>query len=413
MNGKTAKVLTIGAIVLVVAGAGLVVGLDSLVRESKQAIRRELERAVGRAVTFDTIELDFWGPPTLALNNVTVQDDPRFAATPFIHARQLKVSIRWLSLLSGKPEITGFVLEEPEIQIIRNEYGDINIFEPTGEGSLPARLPPLRLPATGVETNGGSLHFIDRTADTPAELHLRNLSIDLSRSNRNEVHVLVAGSMADEEDKPFTVKGTIGPLALDADWSQHPLNLELEVGALPRAIVSRSLAMVEDRVPAYLLGQPRLTRVALRGSLFGANSQNAALDAEIDFANNAAWEDGVVKARLDLEDVTLEQLRQVPSIGRTLPEALVIEGALDIQNRIDGKIGNLTARTTLDAKDNEIRYGQWFRKPPGIRANLDLVTRVSSERILIDESVLHLYNGKFGLSGSINLGLRVTKSTGN
>jgi len=416
MKGKTSKIFVIGAMVIAVTGGGLFFGLDALVRESKEAIRHELQKAVGRPVAFDTLELNVWGTPSLALNNVTVQDDPRFAATPFMQARQLKVGVRWLSLLAGKPEITGLVLEEPEIQLIRNEYGDVNIFKPSKHGAKREGLSPLRLPVTGIQANGGNLHFIDRSSDRPEELRLRDLSVSLHRSDGDKISINVKGALAEEDHKPFAVKGTVGPLEPDANWARNPLDLELQVTSVPHAIVSRSLALFEDRVPAYLrvsgpleikarvsgtIGQPRISKVKLKGALFGATAYNTTLTADVDFSKDSTWNGGLVKAQLDLKDVTLDQLKQIPWVNRLLPTELIIKGPVALRNTIDGKLGDFEVRTVLNARDNEIRYGKWFRKLPGVQAKTTLVTRLNSQQIVIDASTLQLYNGTFGFSGSI------------
>lgn len=416
MKRKTSKVLVIAAVAIALTGAGLFYSLDALVRESRDVVRHKLEQAVGRPVAFDAIELNLWGTPSLAVNNVSVQDDPRFAATPFLHAKQLKISVRWLSLLGGEPEITGLVLEQPEIQLIRNEYGDINIFKPNEQTAKPTRLPPLRLPATGIQANGGSLHFIDRSSDAPEELSLRDLSVTIHRSSADKISIDLTGALAEDEYKPFAAKGTVGPLGPDADWTRNPLDLEIQITSLPRTIVSRSLALLADKVPSYLrvsgpveinahvsgtMGQPRISQVKLRGALFGATAANTTLTADVDFSPDAAWHEGVIKAQLDLTAVTTEQLKQIPWVSRLLPTELVIKGTLNLKNTIDGKLGDLVVRTALSAKDNEIRYGHWFRKRPGIKAELALTTHLSSQQIVINESTLQVYNGKFGFSGSV------------
>jgi len=416
MKRKTTKLLVCGALALAITGIGVFYGLDTLVRESKEAVRQELQRAVGRPVSFDALTLDLWGTPSLAVNNVTIQDDPRFAATPFVHAKQLKISVRWLSLLIGEPEITGLVLEEPEIQLIRNEYGDVNIFKPAKQAAKPTRLPPLRLPATGVQANGGSLHFIDRSSDRPEELRLRDLSVSIHRSSGDKISIDLTGALAEDEHKPFAAKGTVGPVDPTADWAKMPVDLEIEVASLPRTIVARSLALLEDKVPSYLhvsgplevnahvsgsVGQPRISQVKLRGALFGATVHNTTLTADVDFSKDTAWPEGLIKAQLDLEAVTVEQLRQIPWVNRLLPTELVIKGPLNLQNTINGKLGDLVVRTALDAKNNEIRYGAWFRKPPGITAGMTVATRSNSHQIVIDESTLQIYNGKFDFSGSV------------
>ena len=130
MRSKASRLL----VLLSLAAVLVVAGVEALLENRKETVRRSIESALGRAVAFDSISLNFLGSPGslgITVTDLRVADDPRFAATPLVQADQLTITLGWLSLLAGKPTVSHVVLHRPEIQIIRNEYGDINFLTPT------------------------------------------------------------------------------------------------------------------------------------------------------------------------------------------------------------------------------------------------------------------------------------------
>ena len=103
------------------------VSLNSIVEKSRGRIQEDLERSFGRAVAFGELKLSFWRGPGIAAKDLRIAEDPHFAATPFIQTKELRMRLRWLPLFAGRFEIDKFILNEPEIQIIRNEAGALNI----------------------------------------------------------------------------------------------------------------------------------------------------------------------------------------------------------------------------------------------------------------------------------------------
>jgi AsmA protein len=108
------------------------VSLNAIIAKSREHIHEELQKSFGRDVAFGELRLSFWRGPGLSARNLSIAEDPRFAATPFIQTKELTMQLRWLPLLAGRFEIDKFVLEEPEIQIITNETGELNIAALTG-----------------------------------------------------------------------------------------------------------------------------------------------------------------------------------------------------------------------------------------------------------------------------------------
>src|SRR5439155_1211999 len=56
-----------------------------------------------------------------------IADNPRFAATPLLHATELKLGVSLLELLLGKVVIDSLTFKNPEFQIITDEEGLLNL----------------------------------------------------------------------------------------------------------------------------------------------------------------------------------------------------------------------------------------------------------------------------------------------
>ncbi len=417
MRSKASRllvVLSLAAVLAVVA----VVGLEALLDNRKEAIRQTMESAIGRAVAFDSIHLNFLGSPGslgITVTDLRVADDPRFAATPLVHADQLTISLGWLSLLAGRATVSNIVLHRPEIQVIRNEYGDINIFTPSH--ALDASLRSAHRAAMAVHANGGKLYFIDRSSEKPEELRLHDLAVALQWSREPRIHVDIAGTLAPDGGQPFSFTGTVGTSQPLPQWASNAVDLELRVASVPQVLVARGWKLLENHVPSYLrpsaplevsarvsgkLNRPRVSQMSVTGALFGAAAQNARLAGELDFSRAASWNEGRVKAEWQLGPVKLGQLRQIPWVDRVMPAGLAIHQPLSLSNLVEGRFDDLKIHTSVTADANTIQYGRWLDKAPGVAARLAMNVRVRGNRVVIYESEAQLHNGKVVFSGSVD-----------
>ena len=417
MRSKASRllvVLSLAAVLAVVA----VVGLEALLDNRKEAIRQTIESAIGRAVAFDSIHLNFLGSPGslgITVTDLRVADDPRFAATPLVHADQLTISLAWLSLLAGRATVSNIVLHRPEIQVIRNEYGDINIFTPSH--ALDASLRSAHRAAMAVHANGGKLYFIDRSSEKPEELRLHDLAVALQWSRESSIHVDIAGTLAPDGGQPFSFTGTVGTSQPLPQWAGNAVDLELRVASVPQVLVARGWKLLENHLPSYLrpsapldvsarvsgkLNRPRVSQMSVTGALFGAAAQNARLAGELDFSRAASWNEGRVKAEWQLGPVKLSQLRQIPWVDRVMPAGLAIHQPLSLSNLIEGGFDDLKIHTSVTADANTIQYGRWLDKAPGVAARLAMNVRVRGNRVVIYESEAQLHNGRVVFSGSVD-----------
>lgn len=414
MKTPSWKSVVLLLVVSTVALSGLVVALDALIHHRRETIRQQLASAIGRPVSFDSLTFDVWGGPALSATNVSVADHPRFAATPLVQALEVKMKVRWLDLLRGKLKITSAVLNQPEIQIIRNETGAFNIFKLSSHLTSGNSL--ATPPTQAIHIRQGKIHYIDRSSKKPEDIEIHEVNLYLAGQGKN-IGVDLSGNLSSSERQPFKVTGSIGPLAAAGAFSDNPLDLTVEIGSLPYELFARALPLIEEAIPNYLgisgpldidahisgtLENPRLSNTTFRGAVFNASVPNMTLTADLDFSSkDTGWSGGLLKGELILDPVGFDQIKQMPFLERLLPSALTIEGPLKVHNEIEGRMGDLRVQTQLDGKDNRIRYGEWLDKPAGVPAQLVLVTRRRNDLVSIEDSRFQLFNGTFAFAGSL------------
>ena len=106
------------AIAAILVACGILVGLlfvslNTIINKNRENIQAQLQKAMGRSVTFDSVNVGLWGGLGLSVKDLQIADDPRFAATPLIQTKDLKMEVRWLPLFLGNVEIQKLVLDEP------------------------------------------------------------------------------------------------------------------------------------------------------------------------------------------------------------------------------------------------------------------------------------------------------------
>ncbi len=87
----------------------------------------QASKALGRDITFDDgAKVTFY--PTLGIDvtNLKISNAPDMTDAYFLEAKQATIGVRLLSLLSGSPEISEFVLQNPDIILERNAQGEVN-----------------------------------------------------------------------------------------------------------------------------------------------------------------------------------------------------------------------------------------------------------------------------------------------
>ncbi len=85
-------------------------------------IQAELEKALGRPVTFDQIRASLT-PPSVRLDNVSIGEDPQFGPGPFATAEAVTVALNPWALIHKTLDIRSLRLANPRVELISNNAG--------------------------------------------------------------------------------------------------------------------------------------------------------------------------------------------------------------------------------------------------------------------------------------------------
>lgn len=424
------KAVTIFLAAIACASVLLVVFLNTLIDRNRERIREEIEKNLGRSFKFGELRLSLWGGIGLLAKDLSIAEDPRFAATPFIQTKELRMQLRWLPLFVGDIEIKKFILDEPEIQVIKNEEGTLNISALSGpeqrardarketrDAKETKKRSALSLLVSAVYVTNGKIDYIDRSLKEPVEIRIRNVKMDLQGLMLSgKTKVKLSANLFEGQGQSMSVEGLVGPFRRGSDWTQNPLDLQVHFDSLLLSQLTRAIPFLRERVSPYLrftgpltlqakllgtIERPRISNLSITGALFGATKNNAVAKGELDFSKSGSWKDVEIKAAIALDAVSLDNLKKTPLLKQTLPLSLTSEGPLSLTSEIQGSIENLTAHTVIKAGESEIRYGGWLQKARGIPAELQVKVGRRQDRLVIEDSVLTLNNLKVNFAGWI------------
>ncbi len=387
------RYLLAGALVL---GAGVfaVLGIFySVAGNHRVQLQQELHRLLGKDVNFERLETSLWGGLGFSAKGFRIDDDRRFAATPFVQAKELRLGISFWELVRGHLVIDSLTLTEPEFQIITNEDGAVNVAvlarRKKNLSSFPkisAAIPEKRgvgmnFAIGAIHVSDGRLHFIDRSVAGTPELQVKNFELHATELDRAKpTRLKFAAALTEGLDHDVLVEGTLGPPSQDYDWSQRSVDLEMRFDSLQIPMLAGALPALKQAVPRELdvtgpmtlharlvgtLRQPTLIDVTLKVPLFGSSDYNAILQGSVNIPENRNWAKSELRGNLTLKSVALAKFLTLPGFKDAFPERLAVAGLMNFTSRFEGSWDNLRIGARFDAAASDIRYGEWLLKPTG------------------------------------------------
>lgn len=425
------RVIAVFLATLACASVLLVVFLNAFIDKNRERIREEIENSLGRSFRFDELRLSLWGGIGLLATQLRIAEDPRFAATPFIQTKELTMHLSWLPLLLGNIEIKKFVLDEPEIQIIRNEEGILNLSALAGpkkrakESGKESRdvkevkkRPALSILPAAIYVANGRIDYIDRSFKEPVEVRIRNVKMDLrGLALSGSIRVKFSAGLFEEQGQNLSVEGLIGPLRGEREWTQHPVDLQVQLDPLLLPQLSRAIPFLREPLFAYLgitgplmvqaklLGtfeRPRISNLTITGAVFDAAEKNAAVTGELDFSKSSSWREGEIKGKITVDPASLDNLRKIPFLKQNLSASLSSDGPLSVASELQGSLENLKIHALIKAEKSEIRYGEWLKKIKGVPADMEVKIERQKDRLVFEESSLTIHNLKLKFSGTLD-----------
>ncbi len=317
-------VLALAAVAMLVA-AGVAIfatqSLQAVIGAHRDQLVARVEAVLGRPIAVGDVVPSWW-PLGVRLRAVTVGEDARFGTRPLLTADGMVVAVRAWPLIRGRVEVSGVVLERPQLSLVRDVEGRWNV------GSLGE-------PAPAADA-----------AHAPGRERRRGARVPLEW--------LVGVALSSVHDGTLTVddrrRGGATPLVL-------------------RHVRLRA----EDVVPGAT------ARVRIDAAVFASDSPDLRLDVEVPNLGRNDVEHAPFSARVELHDVDLAAVR---AHVRDAPE---VTGRLDrLTLDVTGSLPALAGTLELRTDDRTLRIGDvalGALQPLVVRARLASV----GERVALEE----------------------------
>jgi AsmA protein len=114
--------IVVGILIVVV----LVVPFLIPVNQFRPTIEEKASAALGRKVEVGNLSLSIFSG-SLAADNLSIADDPKFSSAPFLAAKSIRVGVELMPLIFSKTlNVTDIVIDSPQVTLIRNPGGQWN-----------------------------------------------------------------------------------------------------------------------------------------------------------------------------------------------------------------------------------------------------------------------------------------------
>jgi uncharacterized protein involved in outer membrane biogenesis len=426
------KIIFVTLAALAGAAAILVHAFNLAAGQHLDSVQQELRKLLGLDVRFASIAVHLGGRPGFAARELRVADDPRFAATPILRAKEVVLGIRLWPLLRGRIVIDSLTLRAPEFQIIVDETGLFNLDLLTQRrNEFPPPVPPRAAPTerrTGavsfavdlLRIEDGRVVYLDRSVKQAAELQLGDIELTLRGLDKHRAsHVRLAAALTEGLGQDLHIDGEFDPAAAEQPWLGRRMNLTIRSESLNFPVLARAVTALRDRVPREIemtgpmsfqaravgtLARPQFEDVTLKAQLFGSSDYNATLTGAIRFSERRSWEDAELNGALTLDPLPLAPLRKVTWLRQNVFAALSADGTIGVFARFEGTWDKLRVGALVRADKSEWKYQDWLRKPLDRPAAIRARIARSKDKLFFHESELVSGTNQLGFLGLVDIG---------
>ena len=426
------KILVLTVLALAAAGAILVQSFNLAAGRHLESVQQELGKLLGLDVRFASLEVHLRGWPGFAAKVLRIADDPRFAATPILRARELILGVKLWPLLSGRVVIDSLTLREPEFQIITDETGLLNLdLLALKQHELP---PVTHPPSTAAEPrpssvsfavdvvriNDGRVIYLDRSVRAPAELQLADIDLSLRGLEAGTTTRLrIAAALTEGLGQDVHIDGAFNAAPADQSWLQREMNLIIRLDSLHVPVVARAVTLLRDKIPreievtgplslqahaAGTLARPRFDHITLKAPVFGSSDYNLILTGAVKFSERRSWEDAELRGKLTVDPLPLAPLRNLNWLRQNLSPALVTDGTIGLYARFEGTWDKLRVGALVRADKSAWKYQGWLRKPLDRPAKITARIARQKDKLFFHESEVSSGPNQIGLLGFVDIG---------
>jgi AsmA protein len=278
---KWGLIICASLVVLVIA-ALLIAPAFIDIRDYKPQLEKKVADATGRPFSVgDDLSLSLFPWAGISFSDLRLGNTSGFSEKALVTVKSFEVRVKLLPLISKDIQVKRFILDEPNITLVKNKNGQVNwapsedakkksAAEKTGKASkseeAEAGLPIKDLTVGEFSIKNGSLIWIDHTANTRKEITAVNLKLrDVSLRDVSLERPVTLSFSALLDNQPLSIDGTVGPVGKDPG-SKPGIDMAVEIKAFsPRKL----MAALDQKFPVATSDPDALGRVALKANLKG------------------------------------------------------------------------------------------------------------------------------------------------
>ncbi|MEE9549864.1 MAG: AsmA family protein [Candidatus Binatia bacterium] len=301
----------IAGIVLLFVGAIValsILNLNSLINRNKDYLVNQAEQALGRKVSVGEVAVSLRNGIGVRLNDFSLSDDTSFSSGDFIRARDLQLNLKLLPLLTKEIQIKRLILHDPVIGIIRDKKGNFNFSSIGKKGKEKERaaakedrepskkkVAPLPLLVSLVDISGGDVHYLDRKEGV--DLRIKQIDLRVKDLDFDKPFSVNLAAALFSERQNLKVQTRVGPLHPEADFSEVPLEGEINVDPIDFGKLKSAVPKIKTMLPKGLdlTGILRIKDTQLKGTLKKLELKGAleGTDATINFGKTFKKASGI------------------------------------------------------------------------------------------------------------------------
>ena len=210
------------------------------IRDYKPQLEEKVAEATGRPFSVgDDLSLSLFPWAGVSFSDLRLGNTPGFSEKELVTVKSFEVRVKLLPLISKDIQIKRFILNEPNITLVKNKNGNVNWAQPedakeksaaekTTKASeleeAEAGLPIKDLTVGEFSIKNGSIIWIDHTTDTRKEITAVNLKLKDVSLDRP----VTLSFSANLDNQPLSIDGAVGPIGKDFKQATIPLDLNLK-----------------------------------------------------------------------------------------------------------------------------------------------------------------------------------------
>jgi uncharacterized protein involved in outer membrane biogenesis len=357
------SIIVVGVVTLIAAALTVYAffNLSSIVAGNQSRILARVSDGLGRRVEVGKIQAQIGWGVSVEVSGLKIADDPAFSKEPFLAANEVSIDLEFFPLLRGEAKVVRLALIKPDIRIVMNARGDLNL-STIGSSADESR-------RAETETKGRRR---GKQRSSLADLTIKALSIQ-----DGEVYFNDLG----EKTAPILV---------------HHLDFDVtNFNAASAFAVETKFAFPGD-----------VQNVEASGK-FGPLLERGVLDAS-----------GIpVDLKLQLDSITIDSIRPLAEIGAEIPAGLSIPDQVSVSGTAGGTLGKLSIALGIDLTADRVAYATLFTKPAGtamtVSASGTWGDRLELASVNLKLSDLELTASRFSGGGAQPLSLQIDSNSFN